>query len=95
MNESDVLGQVRDWLRIHGYFVCRIQQGLGAHKGISDLIVVGHGRTAFIEIKTDKGKLSPHQESFRANVESGGGTYIVARCIEDVATLIEKEGSVG
>jgi len=89
MNEQDILSQIRDWLRIHGHFVVRIQQGLGAHKGISDLIAVGHGKTVFIEIKTDKGKLSEHQESFRDHVESGGGTYIVARCIEDVQELIE------
>ncbi len=89
MNESDVLGQVRDWLRIHGFFVCRIQQGLGAHKGISDLIAVKDGVTAFIEIK-HKSNLSEHQETFKAEIESHGGVYIVARGIEDVQTLIEK-----
>ncbi len=92
MNESDVLNQVRDWLRIHGFFVCRIQQGLGAHKGISDLIAVKDGVTAFVEIKTARGRLSEHQEKFQAQIKMHGGVYIVARCIEDVQTLIDSKG---
>jgi len=88
MNEQDILNQIRDWLRIHGFFVCRIQQGLGAHKGISDLIAVKDGKTAFIEIK-HRSKLSEYQEAFKVEIESHGGTYIVARCIEDVQELID------
>lgn len=93
MNESDILQQVRQWLQHHGWFVIRIHQGLGCHKGISDLIAVKGGVTAFIEIKGIKGWLSDYQEQFQAEIKHQGGIYIVARGIEDVATLIEKGDS--
>jgi hypothetical protein len=37
-----------------------------------------------IEVKTDKGKLSPDQEAFRDKCSALGGAYIVARRVEDV-----------
>ncbi len=89
MNEGDVLGQVRGYLEAHGFYVMRILQGIGAHKGISDLIVVGRGRTAFVEIKCNSDQ-SLKQIEFEAEIKWHGGIYIVARCIEDVQTLIEK-----
>ncbi len=89
MNEGDVLGQVRGYLEAHGFYVVRVLQGIGAHKGISDLIVVGRGKTAFVEIKCNSDQ-SPKQIIFEAEVKRRGGIYIVARCIEDVQTLIGK-----
>jgi len=85
--ESVVLRQVRDYLRLRGWYVIRIQQSLGAHRGLSDLICVKEGRTVFLECKTASGKLSPDQQSFQEAIGAGGGEYVVARCLEDVMEL--------
>ena len=95
MNESDILNQVRDWLQIHGWYVIRIHQGPMCHKGISDLIAVKDGRTACVEIKTIKGKLSEHQILFQCEILHRKGIYIVARGIEDVAELVDKQNNIG
>ena len=36
--EAVILNQVRDYLQLNGWYVIRIQQGMGCHKGLSDLI---------------------------------------------------------
>ncbi len=84
--------QVTDYLRVTGWFVFPVFQGapkvpVHIHKGISDLIAVKDGRVLFIEIKTGRDKLRPDQQKFRADIESHGGRYIEARCLEDVAGL--------
>jgi Holliday junction resolvase len=85
--ESVIVQQVRDYLRVTGWYVIRIQQGIGCHRGLSDLIAVKDGQTVFIECKTAKGKLSEHQEKFRAEIAVRGGRYVVARSIDDVMRL--------
>jgi hypothetical protein len=37
-----------------------------------------------IEVKRPGGKLSPHQERFRDNLQQAGGVYVVAYSVEDV-----------
>jgi len=81
--ESYILGAVRDWARAHGWFVFRMQQGLGCHKGIADLCAVKGGRTVWLEIKTPTGKQSDYQIVFQAQIEEHGGEYAVCRCVED------------
>ncbi len=86
-NESGILIAIRDYMRLRGWFVIRIQQGLGSHKGISDLIAVKDGVTIWIEVKTAKGKLSRYQKEFQEQITTSGGIYIVARGPEDVIEL--------
>ena len=85
--ESIILAQIRQYLQLHGYLVIRMQQGLGSHKGLSDLVCIRGGRVVFVEVKTPTGRLSVHQEGFRGAVEMHGGEYLVARSIEDVEVL--------
>lgn len=85
--ETAISNAVRDCLRAHGWFVVRIQQGLGCHKGISDLVAMRNGRTVWIEVKTPRGRQSDHQLAFEAAVLEAGGEYIVARDGLDVVGL--------
>ena len=85
--ETAIRKAVRDYLRLRGWKVYTILQGIGAHKGISDLIAVKNDMAAFVEIKTPKGRLSEWQEQFRDEVMGSGGshvTYCVMRSLEDV-----------
>jgi len=94
--ESDIQATIRDWLRWHGWFCWKVHQSLGSFKGVSDLIAVKAGRVLFIEVKTSTGRLGVHQQAFRDELTRHGGTYIVARSIEDVErALRELQQGVG
>lgn len=57
-------------------------------KGISDIIgVLKDGRILCVEVKSEKGKTSPHQEVFLKKINKMGGVALVARSIEDVRFL--------
>ena len=63
-------------------------------KGASDFLVIENigdqylHHVAFIECKSDSGKLSPYQITFQKTVEDLGCQYILARKLEDVSDII-------
>lgn len=85
--EKDTQNAIRDYLCWHGWYEIRHQQSLGSLKGLSDLTALKEGWTVYIEVKTLSGRLSEDQEKFRDNVIAHGGTYVVARSVEDVHFL--------
>jgi Holliday junction resolvase len=85
--ESEVLTQVRQMLRLFGWFVVRLQAGPLVHKGLSDLVAIRGGRTVWVECKSTRGKQSDHQKAFQADVEAAGGEYRVVRTVEEIADL--------
>ncbi len=89
--ETTIQNQIRTRLRANGWFVIRHQQGMGCHKGLADLTAVRAGITVYVEVKTPKGYLSPNQESFKNDIERAGAKYLVARRIEDVDLLCDRE----
>lgn len=92
VKESDIQAQIRDYLRWNGWFCIKIHQSLGSYRGIADLYALKDGYSIWIEVKTPKGRLSKHQEKFRDDVLAHGGTYIVARSVEDVRNYVDKYG---
>jgi len=92
LTEKDIMGYIREYLRYGGWFVVRLFGGLGACKGISDLVAVKDGITLWIECKSPKGRLSRDQEAFREAIESHGGVYIVARSIDDLVEQLRSKG---
>ena len=87
--ETDILRSIRQVLEIYGFFCIRIQQGLGCHKGISDIIIIKDGHVTFVEIKKPKGKLSKHQERFSKDISSRGGDYVVFRDLDEAMEFIK------
>ncbi len=87
IKEADVLRMAREWLKMRGWFVVRIQQSMGAHKGVSDLIAVKRGLTVWMEIKGPNGRLSKPQEEFAAAIDAAGGFYAVIRNREDLENV--------
>lgn len=53
----------------------------GLHRGLFDLIVIGgpflRDRTGWVELKTEKGKVSPHQIAFRDLCMPSGVPYAI------------------
>ena len=82
--ESVILNQVRDMLRLDGWDVTRHQQGIGSRKGFPDLTALKDGKTLYIEIKTPTGKQSVYQVEFEKICKAHGGTYILARSVNDI-----------
>lgn len=55
----------------------------GLCRGSADLIgFCRGGRFLAVEVKSDKGRLSPDQIAFQCWVEAGGGLYILARDLD-------------
>lgn len=79
---------VRRYLTMTGYFCFNILQGLGAHKGISDIIAVRNGQVLFIEVKAPRGVQSPYQIEFERRIKEAGSNYLL---IKDINELIVYE----
>ena len=85
--ETVILRAVRRHLETDGWYVVRIQQGLGCVKGIADLVATKAGRTIWVEVKTATGKQSDYQLDFERAILAHGGEYVVARSTADVDHL--------
>jgi hypothetical protein len=91
-SEAVVLQQSRDYLRALGWFVLRIQQGMGCHKGVSDLVAIKGGRTVWIECKATKGKQSEYQRVFQEAVEDNGGDYWLVHSLDELIEQLSPKG---
>ena len=87
IKESEIQAQIKEFLQWRGWFVVKIHQSLGSHKGIADLYCLKDGRDVWVEVKTPRGRLSPHQSKFNRDVVEHGGEYVVARDVSDVEHL--------
>lgn len=90
--ETMILRSIRQYLQMHGWYVIRHHQGLGCHKGLSDLTAIRNGVTVYIEVKKRGGYQSTVQKKFQADVEDHGAKYILAKGIEDVKFLCDRAG---
>jgi len=88
ITENDIKKQVKQYLSLKGYFHFHILQGLGAYKGIPDIIAIKNNRVLFLEIKRLGGKQSDYQKQFQADIEGQGGEYYIVKCLEDLIKII-------
>jgi Holliday junction resolvase len=91
LSEAAVLTQVRDYLRVKGFYVMRIHQSLGSQRGVSDLIAIKDGKVIFIECKSQhaKSRQSGEQLIFQQQIEKHGGINVLARSYEDGERVIK------
>lgn len=66
--------------------------GMGVHPGFADLIVLCDGRVLFMELKSQKGKLSPGQETFRNAVQAQGHGWALVRSLDDALCALADHG---
>lgn len=64
---------------------CAVQSLAGMGQGVPDLLVCMHGRNELVEVKTEKGKLTPDQVKW---FEAWPVTVHVVRDALDVAMLV-------
>ena len=89
--ETALKRQIRDYLRLKGWFVMHVLQGLGSYRGASDFVVAKNGRVVFLEVKSPKGRQSKYQVEFQREVERQRCEYWVVRSLDDVMEM-EKAG---
>lgn len=66
-------------------------KAMGVMAGVPDwTILLPGGQTKFLELKTPKGTLSVQQKEFRANVETLGFEYAIARTPEQVRSILSQ-----
>lgn len=97
---SELVSALCDYLALRRHFFYRsnnvpvFDRARGAYralpkytmKGIPDITVVKDGRYIGIEAKAGSGRLSADQIQFKNDVERAGGTYLLARSIDDLRT---------
>ena len=88
ISENDVKRQVKDYLSIKRYYHFPILQGLGAKRGIPDIIAIKNNRVLFLEIKKPGGKQSEYQKQFQADIEGHGGEYYTVKSSDDLLKII-------
>ncbi len=87
--EKDITAQIRAYLKFKGIFHYKAWQGLGSTKGLPDIVgVLPSGRALYIEVKTEKGRISDYQESFLSALQENNALAFIARSIEDVREKI-------
>jgi len=64
------------------------KKALGVRAGVSDLILVMDQKVVFIEVKTDTGEQSEHQEKFQKMVFILGHEYYIVRTLDQFQALI-------
>ena len=101
-DEAHIQADIVKFLRTAGVFVHSvpneapgsnaIRQGqmitMGLFPGVADLVAWLPSGIAYIEVKTETGKLSPRQEKFRARCAEYGVPYYVVRSVSDVERIM-------
>lgn len=96
--ESQVQAAICDYLSLRGYLFSRTNNSpiydktRGAfralpkytRRGWPDICLISKGTFYGIEVKAEKGRLSPDQQELGDEIEKHGGIYIVARSIDDI-----------
>ncbi len=72
ITEAQWQRQVIDIARLHRWDVHHSADSRRAHAGWPDLVLVGHGRALFIELKTETGRLRPAQTRWLAALAAAG-----------------------
>ena len=66
--------------------------GMGVHPGFADLMVLCDGRVLFLELKSQKSKLSPAQELFRDAALAQGHSWALVRSLDDALGALADHG---
>ena len=82
-SEASVKEQIKDYANLTGWAIVPILQGLGCYPGITDFFLIKNGRVIFLETKSSSGSQRPAQIEFQELIESHGGEYLLASCLED------------
>ena len=67
-----------------------LMKAMGVKAGIADIVLLWLGRVAFIELKTDKGRLSPAQIEFAGWCDLNGFAYYTCRSLSEIEAVLRR-----
>lgn len=67
----------------------------GVLAGVADWVIVHSGKVIFLELKTERGRLSDKQIDFRQRAISAGAHYFVCRSLLEIQLALEASGISG
>lgn len=67
-------------------------QAMGMRAGVSDLCFVHDGDFFALEIKSAKGRATPEQDQFKADIIAAGGCAWIVNTLDDAITVLEYWG---
>jgi hypothetical protein len=82
MPEARLLARWLRYCESHGILYFHIYKGDFAKTGLADLILVGNGQHAHVELKSLCGTLSPMQERWKRELQAAGVSYSVHTPLE-------------
>lgn len=88
MSEATLLQQVRTLARTLGYRTYHTHDSRRSEPGFPDLVLVGHGRIIYAELKTARGRVTPDQILWLTALAAGGGEVHVWRPMDLVGDAI-------
>lgn len=69
-------------------------KAMGLRPGAADLCFVIDGKVFFLELKADKGRVTPEQSAFSADVWNAGGVWRVAFSLEEALDWLTVWGAL-
>lgn len=104
MNERQLAASVASFLRValpreavfthvpnegrRGWHAQRDLKQQGVLTGFPDLMILYGGKAYFIELKSAKGVVMPHQKEVHQMIRNAGFDCFVARSLDDVVTVL-------
>lgn len=97
MLEQELQKEIIKYLTLNGWMVWKnknINRTTGKYitgqqRGVPDLTALKYGIVWFLEIKTEKGRLSEDQKEFGRKIIGNLGNFAVLRSLEDAKKLSE------
>lgn len=86
--ESKIKSEIKSYLTKTGWYVRAIGSNQYTRPGNPDYYAVKDSVVLFIEVKSEKGKLSKAQIETQDNICAKGGHYVVAHSVEILQNYI-------
>lgn len=88
MTEKELSVIMKKYWKVTGWYVIRNQLNIGSKKGLSDYTILKNGIVLFVELKGERGKLSPDQIEFGNDIKEHGGNYICIYSLDEFLAFI-------
>ena len=75
------------YLQKRGAWTTRIRAGWGMRKGLPDILACWQGKLLAIEVKTGRGRLTPHQRAELDSLRCAGAVVLVGSAEEVIREL--------
>ncbi len=94
MTERDLTRLIMDYLKWVPNSSFKKIRGTMGMKGILDIIGCWEGKYVELEVKTDRGRLTPEQKARIEEIRQAGGMAEVVRSLEDVHRIFGERSKI-